>query len=552
MDIPHSSKVVMGQRVPLLKRPNWDEDRIWIGLAPLLILGAIGWFAYQFMQPDAEGGAIGFLLGLLALGVGAGILYTYFIADRSVEAPCPVCGKRGTWTPGPRLNECGACSANLRVDNDGTIREASLDDNSGFEVTVDRETFGAAVAEDGHVTLVMPAICAVCGAPPTTTGKVKNDSSLRSDDKVTMTTVQDLAALAIPLCAQHADQTPISVDAYLGWLNITSYRYYRALLLANGTATHAEATAAAARPRVTPGQLEPLLCANCGAPLAVGEGDETTCAACGHREALPEPYKLLRDAKRMSQQDAAQLTALAADIAKPPAPWKRVAMVVGYIVGGVTVLVMALGAIIGAVGGAIAGSALGDAGAKLFAILGALLLGVVSIPYAGEIVASMAVLHSSSAAADIINSASPAYRYDLIAAGILYGLGVIPIALAYRTQGNLKAIVDLQSKLAAHATVAGGALCCRHCGAALDVAQDAVVTRCLYCGAENLLTVPIETATSNRDDAKQLDASVKDAVAGHERQRDEDLQMTKVLLVLGLLLVPYVCLAGYLFHKILC
>lgn len=552
MDIPHSSKVVRGQRIPPWKRPNWDERRYWIGASPLLIAGAIGWYVYAFTQPDSEGGVLGFLLALVALGIGVGTLYANFIADRTVAAPCPVCGKRGTWTPQAKPTECGECWSGLKVDNDGTIREVSLDDNSGWEVVVDSETFET-FKEDGHVTIVMPAICAVCGAPPTTTGKPKSETDLRSDDKVTNTTAEDLAALAVPLCAQHAEQTPVSVDAYLGWLNIESYRYYRALLLSNGLPKHAPHAkiAVAARPIVTPGQLEPLLCANCGAPLAVGEGDDTTCAACGHKAALPEPYKLLRDAKRMSEQDAAQLTALAADIAKPPPPWKRVMMIVGYVVGGVTVAVMAIGAIVGAVLGVIAGSPLGEAGAKLFAILGALLLGVVSIPYVGEIVASMAVLHSSGAASDIINSSAPAYRYDLIAAGILYALGVVPIALAYRTQGNLKAITELQSKLAAHASVAGGALCCRHCGAALDVPPDAVVTRCLYCGADNLLTVPVETATSNRDDAKHLDASVQDAVAQHERQRDDDAQTTKGLLILGVLLVPYVCVAGYLFHKIL-
>lgn len=552
MDIPHSAKVVKGQRVPLLKRPNWEEDRVWIGLAPVLILGALGWFAYQFTQPDAEGGALGFLLGMAAIAIGVGILYSYFIADRRVEAPCPVCGAKQTWTPGAKGDECNTCERAMRIDADGTIQEVSLDDQSGFDIMVDHDTFEKAVTKDGHVRLVMPAICAVCGAPPTTTGKVKADSTLESDDETTKTTAKELAALAVPLCAQHADQTPISVDAYLGFLRIASYRYYRALLLTNEHPKSSAGTPGAVRPRRTPGQLEPLVCANCGAPLAVGDGNETTCAACGHQAALPEPYKLLRDAKRMSDRDATQLAALAADVAKPPPAWKRVAMVVGYIVGGLTVLVMALGAIVGAIGGAIAGDSLGETGAKFFAIVGAILLGILAVPYAGEVVASTVMLHSSGAAADIINSSSPAYRYDLIAAAILYGFGVIPIALAYRTQGNLKSIVELQGKLAAHATVEGGALCCRHCGAALDVARDAVVTRCLYCGADNLLTVPIETATSNRDDAKQLDASVQDVVAQHERQRAHDVQTAKALVIVGLVIVPYLCVGGYLFHKILC
>lgn len=549
MDIPHSSKVVKGQRVPLLQRPDWEEDRIWIGIAPILILGALGWFAYQFTHSDIDDGAALFIIAAGALAIGIGILHTYFIANRDVQAPCPVCGAKQRWTPGHSAEECRECARFMRITTDGSIQEVSLDATDDFNIMVDDDTFGDAFTKDGHVTLVMPAICAVCGAPPTTTGKVEFENDLRSEDTVRQITAHDLAALAVPLCAHHTDDAPIRVDAYLGWLRIKSYRYYRALLLTN--APHKTA-AGVVKPRVTPGQLEPLLCTSCGAPLAVGAGDDTTCAACGHKAPLPEPYKLLRDAKQLSDQDAAQLTALAADIAKPPPPWKRVMMVIGYIVGGVTVLVMALGALIGAIGGAVVGSELGETGAKLLAIVGAVLIGILAVPYAGEVVSSLVMLHSSSASADIINSSSPAFRYDLVAAAILYGLGVIPIALAYRTQGNLKSIVELQGKLAAHASVAGGALCCRHCGAALDVPRDAVVTRCLYCGADNLLTVPIETATSNRDDAKHLDASVKDAVVRHERQRDEDVQITKGLLVVGLVLVPYLCIGGYLFHKILC
>ena len=555
MDIPHSSNVVTGKRVPLLQRPDWDEDRIWIGIAPILILGALGWYAFEFTHAPVEDGWLYFLGALAALAIGIGILYSYFIADRDIEAPCPVCGKKQRWTPPSASEECFACSRHMRVEIDRTIREVSLDDTTRCTLYA-YDAFENAIAEGGHVAIVMPQLCAVCGAPPTTTGKVNNDRDLKAEDDKEAVTAQDLAALAVPLCAQHADQTPITLDAYIGSLDIASYRYYRAFMIANQLPRKSKdaprvAADGRVKPLVTPGQLEPLLCANCGAPLAVGEGDDTTCAACGHKEALPEPYKLLRDAKRMSEQDAAQLTALAADIAKPPPAWKRVMMVIGYIVGGVTVVVMALGAIIGGIGGAIVGGELGDAGAKFFAIIGAVLLGILAVPYAGEIVASMVMLHSTSAASDIINSPSPAFRYDLIAAAVLYGLGVIPIALAYRTQGNLQSIVELQGKLAAHVPVAGGALCCRHCGAALSVPPDAVVARCLYCGADNLLTVPLAIATSSSDDAKHLDASVQDAVARHERQRDDDVQITKGLLVLGVVLVPYLCIGGYLFHKIL-
>jgi uncharacterized protein YcfJ len=253
----------------------------------------------------------------------------------------------------------------------------------------------------------------------------------------------------------------------------------------------------------------------------------------------------------MSDQDAAQLHALAADVAKPPPPWKRTAMIVGYVVGGATLVIMAIGAVLGAVAGIVVGSKLGDSAAKFLAIVGAIAVGIVSIPYVGEWLAAVAMLHDSSVATDIVSGSATAYRYDLIAAATLYALGVIPIALAVRTQGNLSAIVALQGKLAARRSpVTGGGLCCRHCGAALDVARDALVSRCLYCGADNLLTVPPAEAVADKDEAKQLDAKVQDAVAQHARERADDRATMLGLMLGGLLLAPYVCVAGYLLHRL--
>ena len=298
-------------------------------------------------------------------------------------------------------------------------------------------------------------------------------------------------------------------------------------------------------------QLERLTCHACGAPVAVAEGDETTCAACGQRSPLPEPYKALRDAQRLSQQDAAQLHELAAAVAKPPPAWKGTAMFVGYVVGGATLVIMAIGAIIGAVGGIIVGSRLGESAAKFCAVVGALALGVVSVPYAGEWLAAVVMHHDSSLASDIIDSATPAYRYDLVAAALLYTLGVVPLALAVHTQGNLSAITALQGRLAARESpYKGGGLCCRNCGAALDLARDALVSRCLYCGTDNLLTVPAAEAGAEKDAAKDLDAKVQDAVDQHARERADDRARTLVLLLCGLLLVPYVCAAGYLLHTV--
>jgi hypothetical protein len=96
--------------------------------------------------------------------------------------------------------------------------------------------------------------------------------------------------------------------------------------------------------------------------------------------------------------------------------------------------------------------------------------------------------------------------------------------------------------------VAGGALCCRHCGAALDVARDALVARCLYCGADNLLTVPGDTAAKHKGNVKDLDVKVQDAVMKHDIARREARALMWLMIAGGLLLAPFVCLAGYVLH----
>lgn len=301
------------------------------------------------------------------------------------------------------------------------------------------------------------------------------------------------------------------------------------------------------------GELEPLICPHCGAPVPVGEGDETTCLACGKTAPLPAPYRNLRDARRMSQDDAAKLQALAAEVSRPAPAWQRTAMIVGFVVGGVTAAVMALGAIIGGIAGAIAGDQLdlGDSVAKLFAIVGAVVVGIVSVPFAGEWVAALASLHHTAAATAIVTSPAMAYHYDLVAAAVLYLLGVVPIALAIRTKGNLDGITELQGRLAAQPSASpGGGMCCRHCGAALDLPRGALVSRCLYCGADNLLAVPAELASAHKDQAKELDAEVQSAVDKRARERRGDRSTMWGLMLLGLLLVPYLCLAGYVLHKL--
>lgn len=300
--------------------------------------------------------------------------------------------------------------------------------------------------------------------------------------------------------------------------------------------------------------LEPLMCERCGAPMPVGPGDETTCLSCGQKARLPESYRVLRDARRLSEDDAAQLRALAADISRPPPRWERAAMIVGYAVGGITVVTMALGALVGAIGGLVAASevGLGDTVAKIFTVVGALAVGLLAVPFASEWLVALALLHTTGAADQVVSGAAFVFKYDLIAAGVLYFFGVVPIALAVRTQANLDGVLALQGRLAAQpSTERGGAPCCRHCGGALDVARGALVSRCLYCNSDNLLQVPLAVATAHREQARALDADIRDAVAQRARERADDRTTMWTLLLSGLLLGPFLCGAGYALHTVM-
>lgn len=261
----------------------------------------------------------------------------------------------------------------------------------------------------------------------------------------------------------------------------------------------------------------------------------------------------MRDAHRLSAADAAQVRALYADISRPPPTWERVAVVLGYAVGGVTLVVLALGAIIGAVGGLVVADKLdaGDTVMKAFAAIGAVLVGFVSVPFVGEWVIGFVVHFDADAAMGVVTSAKAFLSGDLTVAAVLYFLGVVPTALAWRTSQSISGLEELQAKLAAQpATTAKGASC-RRCGAPLDVEPGALGTRCLYCGADNLLQVPRDVAAKKKADATAIDAQVQAAAAAYDDTKRADRATMWLLLGAGLLLAPLLCVAGWVLHAIL-
>lgn len=299
-------------------------------------------------------------------------------------------------------------------------------------------------------------------------------------------------------------------------------------------------------------RLEPLTCQSCGAPVPLGEGTEVQCPSCNARQALPEEYRALRDARRLSADDARALDALCADLARPPAAWKRVAVVVGYTVGVLTAVVLAIGALVGAVVG-LMGAAKADAGETISAIIIVVCVagcGLVSVPLVGEFLVLAAHHGDLEVASQLALSATTQLEIDVQVGAALYFFSVVPIALALTTQQKIKGLDALRTQLAAAPAPAGGAEGCRSCGAPLSVAPGAVAARCLYCQTESLVNVSGLLAAREKSKARELHGSVKDALDQRDQTRREDRKNMWALLLAGPLLAPVVALGGVLLHAL--
>jgi hypothetical protein len=264
---------------------------------------------------------------------------------------------------------------------------------------------------------------------------------------------------------------------------------------------------------------------------------------------LPEAYRQLRGARRLSAQAAKELDELSAEVARPPAAWKKVAIVVGYAVGGVTLFVLAIGAIVGVIAGII-GAAKADAGDAIGAIIVGictLVCGLVSVPLVGELLVFTYQHGGFDAAQRLVLTEATNFDIDLYVGGVLYLFAVVPIALAYTTSVKLKGLTELRAELTA-TTLKAGVAGCRSCGAPLDVAEGAIATRCIYCGTESLVNVGNKVAAKARGKAQKLHGSVQEAIAQLTAAREDDRKTMWAMLLLGPLLLPFVALGGFFLH----
>lgn len=292
--------------------------------------------------------------------------------------------------------------------------------------------------------------------------------------------------------------------------------------------------------------LEPLTCVTCRAPVPLGQSDEVTCPSCGGKQQLPAEYREFRAARQMSDEDAKQLDALFETIASPPPAWKRSAIVVGYAVGIVTLVVLAIGALVGAVAGFVGVAKMEMDGrlAMVLVAICAVVCGFVSVPFVGELLVFSIAQGNVGDATDLVLGPVSHLEIDLRLGGALYLFCIVPIAVARRTQIDLRSLDALRANLAAQPTLAGGVLGCRACGAPLTVRENAIAARCLYCETESLVRLSSDDVARQQAVTSSLSDGVREAIARHTATLAADRKQMWMMLMAGPLLAPLVALGG--------
>ncbi|HEY1087619.1 MAG TPA: hypothetical protein VGE37_07990 [Archangium sp.] len=299
-------------------------------------------------------------------------------------------------------------------------------------------------------------------------------------------------------------------------------------------------------------KLVPLTCGSCRAPVPLGDAAEVTCPNCGASQPLPEDYRALRQAHRLSEDAARDLQKLSAELNRPPPLWKRVSVIVGFVVGGLTVIVLALGALLGAIAGLLAGSKSGSKeGGMLVVYLFSGVAALVSVPFVGGYVVLAQSISDPDLLMDtLLGRHSSHLGLDLAIGAVLYVFGIVPIALAYNAKVKLDGLDAMRVGFTARPLLEGRAWGCRACGAPLDVSPGALGAHCLYCDTESLVNVDRKTAEARQRFASAMQQSVQEAWASVQYARYEERQQMRTLLIYGPLLAPLVALGGVVMRAI--
>jgi uncharacterized Zn finger protein (UPF0148 family) len=222
-------------------------------------------------------------------------------------------------------------------------------------------------------------------------------------------------------------------------------------------------------------KVDILRCKECGAPVALGDGDHVKCPFCAADVAIPAEQRDLRDAVRADAAARTRAAELYAEVGTPPSLFLRVFTVV-------TPLTLTL------------------VGVPVLAV-GSLVLYQTTASALGRALFHVEILDVYSETTGFLASMALGFAVALL----LLVLG----AYGHRRGVSLR---EVQAGLAMRPPEReGGPATCRVCGAPLTIPNDADGVMCDYCRADNLVRVPEGWIAKARSGTKKLASAIEEA-----------------------------------------
>jgi DNA-directed RNA polymerase subunit RPC12/RpoP len=232
--------------------------------------------------------------------------------------------------------------------------------------------------------------------------------------------------------------------------------------------------------------VEVLICTNCGAPLAFGDGDTTKCNRCGTETVVPERHRRLRDLRGTDAALRAEAEAMFARLDSPPS------MVTG-------VLAMTL-----------------DLNMLAFLFVYGIPVGLGSVLWALD--ATTWLAHYRRVPEAEIPFAVTMAFVGLVLLVLLFVPRALGVYANRRATGRLMLVQGLAAKLP---STPGGPSTCRVCGAPLAILENASVCDCIYCGAQNAVRIRSKLLALTQMAVAAFAKTVADALRIDDAERKE-------------------------------
>ena len=205
--------------------------------------------------------------------------------------------------------------------------------------------------------------------------------------------------------------------------------------------------------KVAQPKVQPLLCGACGGQVPLAEGNSEPCPFCGAMVPIPETYRVIRDANRISDGDRAKVHAAYKRLGTPPG------LLLRAWAGGARLLWKGwwLCSVL-----------------SVFALLAALTWShTLALPWGFD-------------PYDVLG----AYPFAGLCALAVVLVSVMPLIVVSYRESTLGLRMELGAGMAAKPPAQrGGPVQCRVCGAPLSVPPGALGVRCGYCSTDNLVAL---------------------------------------------------------------